>query len=104
MEFPERLNLSEILAAHHAPSPQYKLVGLIENTGSTPESGHCITYRRVPSETNERWIKCNDSIITLVKIEEVMERNAMVLLYEQLEPLQKVTNKNDLMYSDNMFM
>ncbi len=89
MEYPEILNLSEILPKPHNPSPHYQLVGVIENTGSTPESGHCIAYRRLPSESTDQWIKCNDSIVTDVKIGEVLNRRPMVLLYEQLEPSQK---------------
>jgi hypothetical protein len=105
MKFPKKLYLSEFLANPLAPSPQYQLVGLIENIGSTPNSGHCIAYRRLPLETSEYWIKCNDSTVTEVDIEEVMERNAMVLLYEQLEPLKKKTNNlEQLIESDNMFM
>ncbi len=54
----------------------------------TPESGHCIAYRRLPFETTEEWIKCNDSIVTDATIDEVKGSKAVVLLYEQLEPLK----------------
>ena len=72
-----------ILLENHVPSPNYQLVGVIENTGLTPDSGHCIAYRRLFSENGEQWIKCDDSIVTEVEFVKEIKKRAMVLLYEQ---------------------
>jgi len=56
----------------------YNLYGIIVHIGKGGKSGHYISYVR---SDQDEWFKCNDSIVTKVSSETVLEAQAYILFY-----------------------
>jgi len=66
---------------------RYKLTGVIEHFGSA-HGGHYVGYKQLfnhekPRPT-DKWVLCDDSSISFLSKEEVLRRNAYMLLYERM--------------------
>ncbi|KAK8848306.1 hypothetical protein M9Y10_019367 [Tritrichomonas musculus] len=68
----------------------FTLTGIIIHLGSTPESGHYISYIRKPNKDDRTysndWFQCNDSTVTSVSQDNAFEdgyENGYILFYTQ---------------------
>jgi ubiquitin carboxyl-terminal hydrolase 36/42 len=57
---------------------RYRLLGLIVHLGRDGRAGHFVCYRRFG---RERWIECNDELIRIVSVDEVLRQRPYILLY-----------------------
>jgi len=77
------------MQANDAPIDlRYKLTGVIEHFGSA-HGGHYVAYRPLISSherplATDKWVLCDDSKLTFLSKEEVLGKNAYMLLYERL--------------------
>ncbi|KAL6900743.1 hypothetical protein ACP4OV_005419 [Aristida adscensionis] len=71
----------------------YRLVGVVEHRGEHLRAGHYVAYVRARKLENCQrqgscsysWFYADDSVITVVSLEEVLKREAYVLFYERVE-------------------
>jgi len=60
---------------------QYKLFAVISHIGKQATGGHYVCDIR---QRNGRWMHFDDSSVFDVKLEDVLDRNAYLLIYEQM--------------------
>ncbi|XP_010535000.1 PREDICTED: ubiquitin carboxyl-terminal hydrolase 25-like isoform X2 [Tarenaya hassleriana] len=60
------------------PRPEYKLFGTIVHSGFSPESGHYYAYIK---DALGRWYCCNDSLVSLSNVQEVLSEKAYILFF-----------------------
>ncbi|GAU19079.1 hypothetical protein TSUD_99410 [Trifolium subterraneum] len=62
------------------PQPEYKLFGTIVHSGYSPESGHYYAYIK---DAMGRWYCCDDSIVTLASLQEVLSEKVYILFFSR---------------------
>ncbi|XP_010543028.1 PREDICTED: ubiquitin carboxyl-terminal hydrolase 25 [Tarenaya hassleriana] len=60
------------------PQPEYRLFGTIVHSGFSPESGHYYAYIK---DALGRWYCCNDSLVSLSNLQEVLLEKAYILFF-----------------------
>jgi uncharacterized UBP type Zn finger protein len=82
IKFPMQLEIGEYMSnLNKARPPPYELVGILVHHGQTCASGHYLAYVKKDGE----WFRCNDSIITKVDEETVLNQQAYIMMYEVAE-------------------
>ena len=86
VRFPLELDASRILDIENEKSPDddfdicyYNLASVVSHSGSTPFVGHYIAF----AKKEDDWFLFNDSSVTKVKEEDVLDAEAFILLYER---------------------
>jgi ubiquitin C-terminal hydrolase len=89
ISFGTTLNISSYMSlANKGRPPNYDLVAMVVHQGSTCSHGHYIAYVRGGSggqrngSSSNTWYRVSDAIVTEVQIEDVLEKQAYILLYE----------------------
>ena len=89
VDFPVKdLDVSEYLldsVKDHIDNPakmHYKLLGVVNHSG-TADFGHYYAYCRDGYNDNDNWFEYNDSSVSPVREEEVVTKNAYVLIYRR---------------------
>jgi hypothetical protein len=86
IKFPMRLEIGEYMSnLNKARPPPYELVGILVHQGQTCASGHYLAYVKKDGE----WYRCNDSIVTKVDEETVLNQQAYIMMYEVAEMREK---------------
>jgi hypothetical protein len=86
INFPMQLEIGEYMSnLNKARPPPYELVGILVHQGQTCASGHYLAYVKKDGE----WFRCNDSIITKVDEETVLNQQAYIMMYEVAEMREK---------------
>ncbi len=64
---------------------KYQLTGVIEHFGSA-YGGHYVGYRPLFPEDEKcnKWVMCDDSRITVLTKEQVLQRKAYMLMYQRI--------------------
>ena len=88
IQFPMQLEIDEYMSElNKARPPPYDLVGLLVHQGQTCASGHYLAYVKKDGE----WFMCNDSIVTKVDEETVLNQQAYIMMYEVSEMREQTT-------------
>ena len=89
VEFPvEDLDLSDYLLpglAERITDPRqmhYELIGVVNHSG-TADFGHYYAYCKDQYNGGNNWFEYNDSMVSAVRAEEVVTKNAYVLMYRR---------------------
>lgn len=79
VEFPMHLEIGDYMSrVNKSTPPPYELVGVVVHQGVTCDSGHYLAYVKC----HEDWYKCNDSEVTKVDVDTVLNQRAYILIYE----------------------
>lgn len=82
VKFPTQLEIGDYMSkVNKSKPPPYELVGVLVHQGRTCDSGHYLAY----TKCNGQWFKCNDSEVTKVDSQTVLEQQAYILMYEVAE-------------------
>jgi len=93
----ESINIEPYLALADESSSTYKLCGVTHHTGTTPTSGHYVTYSKRMVEddegpgTREQWFEFDDKVGRKKSVDYVvgkedndMKKNCYLALYERV--------------------
>ncbi|CAN8269342.1 unnamed protein product [Cochlearia groenlandica] len=79
--FGEFLVLSSFMSkASKDTQAEYKLFGIIVHSGFSPESGHYYAYVK---DSLGQWYCCNDSLVSLSTLQEVLSEKAYILFFSR---------------------
>jgi len=82
VQFPLRLHIENYMSnLNKARPPPYELVGILVHQGQTCASGHYVAFVKKYGE----WFQCNDSVVTKVSVETVLNQQAYICMYEVAE-------------------
>jgi hypothetical protein len=82
INFPLRLEIADCMSnLNKARPPPYDLMGILVHEGQTCASGHYLAFVKKQGE----WFRCNDSVVTKVDVETVLNQQAYILMYEVAE-------------------
>jgi hypothetical protein len=77
--FPLKLEIGDYMSrVNKSTPPPYEVVGVVVHQGATCDSGHYLAYVKCQDD----WYKCNDSEVTKVDVETVLNQRAYILIYE----------------------
>lgn len=86
VKFPEELDMKNYMSnLNRARPPPYELVAVLVHQGRSCEWGHYIAYVK----NHRQWYCCNDSAVTAVSFETVLQQQAYILMYEVAEMREK---------------
>ena len=80
----KRVTFREALALDKPVSleaARYRLAALVEHVGVSPRRGHYIAYAR--ETASGAWVRYDDANVATVRLEEVLDRPAYILVYER---------------------
>lgn len=81
ISFEEILVLSSFMCKESQDtSPQYNLFGTIVHAGCSPDSGHYYAYIK---DSVGRWYCCNDSLVSLATLDEVLSEKVYILFFSR---------------------
>mmetsp|Transcript_17554 Transcript_17554/g.36876 ORF Transcript_17554/g.36876 Transcript_17554/m.36876 type:complete len:721 (+) Transcript_17554:739-2901(+) len=79
IEFPLRLEIADYMSrTNRGKPPPYTLVAVLVHRGRSCDCGHYFAYVRKGPD----WYLANDSVVTKVDVDEVLNAQAYVLVYE----------------------
>ena len=79
VKFPEELDMKDYMSnLNRARPPPYELVAVLVHQGRSCEWGHYVAYVK----NHGQWYCCNDSTVTPVSFEKVLDQQAYILMYE----------------------
>eukprot|EP00977_Amphora_coffeiformis_P015982 scaffold4833_cov233-Amphora_coffeaeformis.AAC.17 len=86
VKFPEELDMKNYMSnLNRARPPPYELVAVLVHQGRSCEWGHYVAYVK----NHRQWYCCNDSSVTAVSFEKVLQQQAYILMYEVAEMREK---------------
>lgn len=86
VKFPEELTIKHYMSnLNRARPPPYELVAVLVHQGRSCEWGHYVAYVK----NHGQWYCCNDSVVTPVPLEEVLQQQAYILMYEVAKMREK---------------
>ncbi|KAL2317638.1 hypothetical protein Fmac_031514 [Flemingia macrophylla] len=99
IRFPEILDLAPFMSGT-SDLPIYRLYGAIVHldTMNAAFSGHYVSYVK---NFQSRWFKVDDSVVTAVELESVLEKGAYMLFYARCSPRAPRVIRNSIISSDS---
>jgi hypothetical protein len=89
IDFPLQLEIGDFMSnLNKSRPPPYDLVGVLVHQGQTCASGHYLAFVKKEGD----WFKCNDSVVTKVDVETVLNQQAYILMYEVAEMRERTCN------------
>eukprot|EP01114_Cavostelium_apophysatum_P016378 TRINITY_DN4639_c0_g1_i2.p1 TRINITY_DN4639_c0_g1~~TRINITY_DN4639_c0_g1_i2.p1 ORF type:complete len:367 (+),score=84.01 TRINITY_DN4639_c0_g1_i2:345-1445(+) len=81
--YPEKLSLhpSYVASGIHAEARKFKLLAVVSHIGARSTDGHYVADIR---QTSGNWLHFDDSNVYPISLDEVLDRKAYLLFYEQL--------------------
>ncbi|XP_028777759.1 ubiquitin carboxyl-terminal hydrolase 16 isoform X2 [Neltuma alba] len=85
IRFPEILDLAPFTSGTSDKSPIYRLYGVVVHLDvmNAAFSGHYVCYVK---NSQNKWFKVDDSVVTAVELERVLTKGAYMLLYARCSP------------------
>ncbi|XP_054796903.1 ubiquitin carboxyl-terminal hydrolase 17 isoform X2 [Prosopis cineraria] len=85
IRFPEILDLAPFMSGTSDKSPIYRLYGVVVHLDimNAAFSGHYVCYVK---NSQNKWFKVDDSVVTAVELERVLTKGAYMLLYARCSP------------------
>lgn len=86
VKFSQELEMTDYMSGlNQASPPPYELVAVLVHQGRSCEYGHYVAYVKNHGE----WYCCNDSSVSQVSLEKVLDQQAYILMYEVAKMREK---------------
>ncbi|MED6194287.1 ubiquitin-specific protease [Stylosanthes scabra] len=85
IQFPEKLDLAPFMSGTSDKSPIYRLYGVVVHLDimNAAFSGHYVSYVK---NSQNKWFKVDDSVVTPVEVERVLSKGSYMLFYARCSP------------------